>query len=165
MQKETINHRLVKFIWVSLIFFALTLIQGAIITQESVRFFIHEGPGRIISLVHTHVGLMGWKSLVLMATIYYLVPIFSGKSIVWPKLIEWIFWVWVISLAAACVLMLIAGIVGGKAFADGLGREEIKSIVSAYAMPGGILCTISAIAGLMFVVQIFVTLLRGSKVA
>ncbi len=163
MEPEAINRRLVKFIWAAIIFFAWALIQGVIIKQEPVRLFIQEGPGTIINLVYTHIGFMGWLSLALMATIYYQVPIFSGKPIVWPKLIEWIFWVWVVCLAAACVVMLIAGIVGGNAFADGLGYAEVKSIIFPYIMPGTILYTISVIAGLMFVVQIFVSLTRGSN--
>jgi len=164
MQTERINRRLVKFIWASLIFFAWALIQGAVITQAPIRLFIMEGPGHIISVVHTHIGLMGWMSLPLMAAIYYLVPILSGKYIVWPKLIEWIFWIWVICLAAVGVLMIIAGIVGGYAFADGVRGPELGSIVLPYAMPGGILSTIAAIVGLIFVVQIFVSLSRGLKV-
>ena len=163
MQPENVNRRLVKFIWAAMIFFACALIQGAIIIQEPVRLFIQEGPGEIIRALHTHIGVMGWLSLALMATIYYQVPIFSGKPIVWPKLIEWVFWVWVVCLAAGSIFMLIAGIVGGQAFADGVKGEELRSIVIPYAMPGSILSTITAIPGLMFVVQIFVSLTRGSN--
>jgi len=163
MQPENVNRRLVKFIWAAMIFFAWALIQGAIITPLPVRLFIQEGPGTLISAVHTHIGVMGWLTLALMATIYYQVPIFSGKPIVWPKLIEWVFWVWVVCLAAGSVLMLIAGIVGGQAFADGVKGEELQSIVIFYGMFGSILCMITAIAGLMFVVQIFVSLSRGSN--
>jgi len=161
MQPETMNRRLVKFIWAAMIFFAWALIQGAVITQAPVRLFLQEGPGHMISIVHTHIGLMGWLSLALMATIYYQVPIFSGKALAWPKLIEWIFWIVVVCLAACGVLMMVAGIVGGQAFADGVRGEELKGIVYPYALPGGILCTVSAIAGLMFVVQIMVSLSRG----
>jgi cytochrome c oxidase cbb3-type subunit 1 len=163
VQPENVNRRLVKFIWAAMIFFAWTLIQGAIIIQEPVRLFIQEGPGEIIRACHTHIGVMGWLSLALMATIYYQVPIFSGKPIVWPKLIEWVFWVWVVCLAAGSMVMLIAGIVGGQAFTDGVKGEELRSIVIPYAMPGSILSTITAIPGLMFVVQIFVSLTRGSN--
>jgi cbb3-type cytochrome oxidase subunit 1 len=165
MQSDIINRRLAKFIWAALIFFAWSLILGAIISQEPVRLFIQSGPGHIISIVHTHLGLMGWLSLMLMASIYYLMPIFSGKSIVGPKLIEWIFWIWVVCLAGCGVLMIIAGVVGGQAFADGVRGTALKNIVLPYAMPGSILCVICVIAGLMFVVQIFVSLSRGSKVA
>ena len=166
MQVEAINHCLVKFIWAAAIFFAWSLIQGFIQGGvESVRLFMEAGPGGLIGHAHTHIGLMGWTSLPLMAAIYYLVPVLSGKSIVWPKLIEWVFWIFAACTAVAAALMIIAGIVGGNAFAAGVSGAQLGSIIMPYAMPAGIMCTISVIAGLMFVVQILVSLTRGSKAA
>jgi cbb3-type cytochrome oxidase subunit 1 len=148
MQAEAINPRLVKFIWAAAIFFAWSLIQGFIQGGiPSIRLLMEAGPGSMIGHAHTHVGLMGWTSLPLMAAIYYLAPIFSGKSIVWPKLIEWIFWIFVICTAASSIMFMIAGFAGD----------------TAYATPAGILCTLSAIAGLMFVVQILVSLAQKAK--
>jgi cbb3-type cytochrome oxidase subunit 1 len=164
MQAEAINPRLVKFIWAGAIFFAWSLIQGFIQGGiESVRLIMEAGPGGMIGHAHTHVGLMGWTSLPLMAAIYYLVPIFSGKSIVWPKLVEWIFWIFVTGTAVGSVLYIVAGITGGNAFAAGVTGAELHSVFSTYATSGGIFCTISAIAGLMFIVQILTSLARGSK--
>jgi cytochrome c oxidase cbb3-type subunit 1 len=163
MQAEAINPRLVKFIWAALIFFAWSLIMGALLSQESVRVFVEAGPGHIISVMHTHIGLMGWMTVALMAAVYYFVPIFSGKSIVNPKLIDWIFWIYVICSAVAAVLMIIAGVLGGNAFAAGVKGSELSAVILPYAMPGGILCTISALVGLIFVVQVLVSLSRPSK--
>ena len=165
MKAEAINPRLVKFIWAAAIFFAWAMIQGAVITQEPVRIFMEAGPGSMISAAKTHIGLLGWMSLALMATFYYIVPLISGKSIVWPRLIEWIFWIFVVCGAAAGALMTIAGVVGGNAFAAGVTGPQLGAIITPYAMPGGILCTICVIAALMFVVQILVSLARGSKTA
>ena len=163
MQAEAVNPRLVKFIWAAAIFFAWAMIQGAVITQEPVRLFVAAGPGGMISFAKTHVGLMGWMSLALMAVLYYIVPIISGKSIVWPKLIEWVFWIYVVCGAVAGALMTIAGVVGGSAFAAGVTGAQLKGVIMTYAMPAGLLCTISVIAALMFVVQILVSLARGAK--
>ena len=163
MKAEVINQRLVKFIWAAAIFFAWSLIQGAIQTQEPVRLFMEQGPGAMIGGAHVHIGLMGWMSLALMAGIYYLVPILSGKSIVWTKLIEWIFWIFVVCVAIGGALKIIGGVVGGNAFAAGMKGAELTSIILPYAMPARMLCTISAIVGVMFVVQILVSLTRGPK--
>lgn len=163
MQAEATNRRLVKFVWAAAIFFAWSLIQGAIITQEPVRLFIETGPAHIISVIHTHIGLMGWMSPALMAAIYYLVPSLSGKPVVWPKLIEWIFWIFIVCTAAFGVLGIIGGMVGGTAFAAGVTGPQLASIVVPYMMPAGLLCTISVIAGLMFVVQILTSLSRASR--
>lgn len=165
MQVQGENRRLIKFIWAAAIFFAWAMIQGAVISQEPVRLFVEAGPGSMVSMAKTHVGLMGWMSLALMATFYYIVPLISGKSIACPKLIEWVFWIFAVCGAAAGALMTIAGIVGGKAFAAGVSGAQLTGIIMPYAMPGGILCTICVIATLMFVVQILVSLTRGPKAA
>ena len=163
MQAEATNRRLVKFIWAALIFFAWSLIMGALMSQESVRVFVEAGPGHMISVMHTHIGLMGWMSVALMAAVYYFVPIFSGKPIAAPKLIDWIFWLYVVCSTVAAVLMIIAGVLGGNAFAAGVVGPQLVAIIMPYAMPAGILCTISAIVGLIFVVQVLVSLSRPSK--
>ena len=160
MEAEAVNPRLVKFLWAALIYFALSLIIGAIISQEPIRLFIAAGPGHIISVVKTHMGLMGWMSLALMAAVYYFVPILSGKPIVKPKLIDWIFWIYVVCSAVTCILLLIAGVLGGQAFAAGVKDPQLTAIVMPYAMPGMILCTIAAIVGLIFVVQVLISLSR-----
>ena len=163
MQAEGVNSRLVKFIWAAAIFLTWTLIQGAV--QEmvpAVRALTQAGPGAMITAVHTHMGLMGWMSMALMAVIYHIVPIISGKSIVWPKLIDWIFWIFAISGVVACVLLLIGGVVGGNAFAAGIKGPQLTAIITAYALPSSILCTIGAITGVMFVVQVLVSLSQRS---
>ena len=163
MQAQVINRRLAKFIWAAAIFFAWTLIQGVV--QEivpGVRALTQQGPGGMITAVHTHMGLMGWMSMALMAAVYYVVPIISGKSIVWPKLIDWIFWIFAISGLVACVLLLIGGAVGGSAFAAGIKGPQLTAIITAYDLPSSILCTIGVIAGVMFVVQVLVSLSQRS---
>ena len=165
MRVQGENRRLVKFIWAAAIFFAWSLIQGIVQSQEPVRLFLEQGPAAMIGSAHTHVGLMGWMSLVLMAAVYYLVPIFSRKTIVWQPLVDWIFWIFVVCIVVGDALMIIGGIIGGGAFAAGVTGAQLGSIIMTYAMPAKILCTIAAIAGLMFVVQILVSLTRGAKMA
>ncbi len=165
MQAESINPRLVKFLWAALIYLACSLIIGAVITQEPFRVFVEAGPGSMISMMHTHIGLMGWMSLALMAAVYYFVPILSSKPIVKPKLIDWIFWIYLVCSAVAAILMIIAGVLGGNAFQAGVKGPALSAIITPYAMPAGILCTISAIVGLIFVVQVLVSLSHGPKAA
>jgi len=162
MQVEAISSRLVKFIWAALIFFAWSIIQGAVQVQDPVRTLLEQGPGGMIGGAHTHIGLMGWMSLALMTVFYYIVPIISSKPIVWPKLIDWIFWIFVVCSAAGSALMIVGGVVGGSAFAAGVKGAQLESTILPYAMSAGLLCTVSAIAGLMFVVQILVSLSRRS---
>ena len=163
MQAEAINRRLVKFIWAAAIFFAWSCIQGAIQGMEPVHEFLQLGPAGIIGAAHVHVSCLGWTSLALFAAIYYLVPILSGKSIAAPRLIEWIFWIWVIATAVTGVLMIIAGVIGGSAVAAGMAGPQVGALITPYMMIVGILGMVGAVVAIMFVVQILVSLARGAK--
>jgi cbb3-type cytochrome oxidase subunit 1 len=165
MEAEATNHRLVKFIWAAGAFFAWSLIMGVILSAVGpVRDFVHMGwPSSMVSGVHMHIGLIGWMSLALMASFYYILPKVSGKAIAWPNLIEWVFWIFVICHAVSQILLMVAGIAGGKALAGGTSMATVSGIVSTFSLPGGIFCTLTAIAGLMFIVQVFVSLARGTK--
>ena len=162
MQAETINPRLVKFIWAAAIFFAWTCIQGVIQEQQAVREFIQLVPtGGMISGAHSHLGCMAWTGLALAAAIYYLMPVFSGKSIVWPKLIEWVFWIWVVGSAVGGAMMIAAGVIGGNAFVAGItNMAKLMAVVKPYLIIMGFCAYLECIAALMFIVQILVSLAR-----
>ena len=165
MQAEAINPRLVKFIWAAVIFFAWTCIQGVIQEQQAVREFIHLVPtGGMISGAHSHIGCMGWTALALAAAIYYLMPIFSGKPIVWPKLIGWVFWIWVVGTAVGGAMMITAGIIGGNAFVAGItDMAKLMAMLTPYLIIMSICAYFECVAALMFVVQILVSLARKAS--
>jgi len=168
MQAEAINRRLVKFIWAAVILFAWCCIQGVVQEQESVRAFLTAaGPlGGLIKGAHSHVGCMGWAGLALAAVTYYLVPKLSGKSIVWHRLIDWVFWIWVISTTVGCAMMITIGIIGGNAFIAGItDMAQLMAIVMPYFIVMGFSAYFEGIAAVMFAVQVLVSLARGPKVS
>ncbi len=160
MEAKTTNQQLVKFIVAGVLFFFWNTIQGAIQAQGPIHEFLELGPAHIIVGAHVHVGLVGWVSLLLAALIYYLVPVLTSKPIAAPRLINLIFWIWVIAAPIMYILMIIVGIVSGKAFAAGTVGEELEAIMGPYMMPISILGIICAIVALIFVVQILVTIAR-----
>jgi len=160
MQAELTNTRLVKFIVAAVLFFAWNTIQGSLQAQGPIHEFIDQGPAAIIVGAHVHVGLYGWVSLILAALIYYLVPKVTDKPIAAPRLIDWIFWLWVIPATIQYVLMIIVGIIAGKSFVAGAAGPQLATIMTPYMIPIGILSIICGIVALMFVVQILVTIAR-----
>lgn len=163
MEAAETNKRLVKFIVAAVLFFAWGVVQGALQAQGPIHEFLEQGPAGIIVGAHVHVNLLGWVSLMVAALIYYLVPILTNKSIAAPRLINWIFWIWVVTLAIQSVLMIIVGIVAGNAFADGTVGPPLEAIMAPYMMPIGILSIICGIVLLAFVVQILVTVGRKAR--
>jgi cytochrome c oxidase cbb3-type subunit 1/cytochrome c oxidase cbb3-type subunit I/II len=166
MKAEVTNRGLVKFIVAGVLFFAWVMIQGAVMEQEAVHAFLQLGPAGMITGAHSHLGCVGWAGLILAAVVYYLVPVLSGKSIIWPRLINWIFWLWVIDTAVLAILMIIAGITGGNATAAGLAIPQVMAMLVPYYVAMGILAIVGGIVGVMFTVQILVSLaVRGPKAA
>ncbi len=157
------NPRLVKFIIAAVLFFAWGVIQGALQAQGPIHEFIEQGPAGIIVGAHVHVNLLGWVSLMLMALIYYLVPVLSNKSIAAPRLIGWIFWIFVIDLAIMAALMINVGIVAGNAFGAGIGGPQLEAIMTPYMIAIGMLSILCAAVGLTFVVQILISVARKAS--
>ncbi len=163
MEAVETNKRLVKFIVAAVLFFAWVTVQGALQALGPIHAFVGQGPAAIIVGAHTHLGLMGWVSLLLAALVYYLVPILTNKTIAAPRLIDWIFWIWVITVAVMNGLMIIVGIVAGNAFIAGTVGPQLESIMTPYMIPIGILSIECGIVALMFVVQILVSVARKAS--
>jgi cbb3-type cytochrome oxidase subunit 1 len=160
MQAAVTNRLLVKFVVAAVLFYAWNTVQGSLQAQGPIHEFIDQGPAGIIVGAHVHVGLVGWVSLALAALVYYLVPILSGKSIAAPRLVNWIFWIWVVGGTIQWILMIIVGIVAGNAFIAGTVGPQLEAIMTPYMIPIGILSLICGIVALMFVVQILVSVCR-----
>ena len=100
--------------------------------------------------------------MALMGALYYFVPLVSGKSLSWPRLVRWVFWIETILIPITAVLMIIGGIKGGRASQDGLVDDALDKVLSPYMIPVGILRIICALVAIMFAVQIIHT---GTKKA
>jgi cbb3-type cytochrome oxidase subunit 1 len=163
MQADLVNRRLVKFVVAAVLFFAWGVIQGALQAQGPIHAFISQGPADIIVGAHVHVNLLGWVSLMVVALVYYLVPILTNKPIAGPGLINWIFWVFVVALTIQSILMIIVGIVAGNAFIGGTVGPQLDAIMAPYMASIGILSIICGIVWLTFAVQILVSVARKAS--
>lgn len=159
MEVSTENRRLVKFIVASVIFFAWAIIQGAIQAQKPVHDFIALGPANIIIGAHAHVGILGWIALILWANVYYLLPLL-GKPIAWPRLIDWLFWIFVIAQAINSIIMITVGVRAGNAFKAGIKGPQLDALMTPYMMTIGMLSILLAIIGLLFIIQVLVSASR-----
>jgi len=154
-----INSRLTKYIVASVIFFAWVTIQGAIQAQQPIHDFL-VGPAAIIVGAHVHIGTLGWISLTLMALIYYLLPLVSGKAIIWPGLINLIFWIFAPLTAIQSIIMITVGIRAGNAVASGMAGPQVGALMGPYMMVIGILSLLCGAVSLLFVVQIITSAMR-----
>jgi cbb3-type cytochrome oxidase subunit 1 len=160
MQTQGTNKLLPKFFTAAVIFLGWGVIQGALQAQKPIHDFIANPPADIIVGAHAHVNLLGWVSLALAGIIYYLIPILTSKPIAAPRLINWIFWGWTISIALMGIFMIAGGIAGGNASAAGTTGAALDSVLTPYMIPVGILSILMGITVLAFVIQILSTIGR-----
>ncbi|MBM3705697.1 MAG: hypothetical protein FJW66_04135 [Actinobacteria bacterium] len=148
---------LTKFFVASVLFLIWNVVQGALQAQGPIHEFLEQGPAGIIVGAHTHVGTLGWVTLALAGALYYLVPKVSGKSLSWPGVVNWVFWIFIVMLPINSLIMILAGISGGKAFIAGKSGPEIEAILTPFMIPVGILSIVCGIIFLIFSIQIIHT--------
>ncbi len=148
--------QLTKFFIASPLFFIWVTVQG-VLQAGPLHEFIEQGPAGIIVGAHTHIGTLGWISLSLMGTLYYLVPQVSGRSLSWPRLVNWVFWIETIVIFVNSVLMIAAGVSGGKAFAAGVTGEALNAVLGPYMMSVMLLSVVCGLMAIVFAVQIIHT--------
>jgi cbb3-type cytochrome oxidase subunit 1 len=102
-------------------------------------------------------GTLGWVSMSLMGIMYYLVPLVSGKPLSWPRLVNWVFWLDTITIPVMAVLMIGAGISGGRAFQVGITGDAFNAIIGPYMMLIGIVSIVCGLTAILFSVQIIHT--------
>jgi len=154
------NKSLTKFFVAAAVFFIWVTVQGAIQAQRPVHEFLEQGPAGIIVGAHTHIGLLGWVSLTLMGALYYLVPLVSGKSLSWPGMVNWVFWIETITIAVNGVLMILAGISGGRAFQAGVMGPELDAVLGPYMTPISLFSILCGLVAIAFAVQIIHTAVK-----
>ena len=154
------NKPLTKFFVASALFFIWVTVQGAIQAQGQVHEFLEQGPAGIIVGAHAHIGTLGWISLSLMGTLYYLVPLVSGNPLSWPRLVNWVFWIETITIALNAVLMIGAGISGGRAFQAGITGEALDAVIIPYMIPISLVSIVCGLVAIAFAVQIIHTAIK-----
>lgn len=145
------------FVKASIVFFLIQCVWGAIQTIEPVNAFLEAGPAGIIIGMHAHWGLLGWVSLALMGTIYYLVPVFVGKDLYSERLARVHFWVFSIALVLVTILGVTAGYLGGT-LVLAKNFEAIGPTIGPLMMGVTILSFLEAAINFVFGYNIYKTL-------
>ncbi len=151
------NNWLTKFFVAASLFFIWVTVQGALQAQQAVHEFLTLAPAAIIIGAHVHIGTLGWISISLEGMLYYLVPLVSGKPLSWPRLVNWVFWFEAITIPVMAVLMIGAGISGGRAFQAGVTGDALNAVIGPYMMLIGIVSIVCGLVAILFAVQIIHT--------
>jgi len=120
-RNNTESPHLIKFLVVSTVSFFFGAIHGMLQVVPSIRTWLdsigspYGGPGHMIDpLAHAHINLIGGLVTLAMGTMYYLLPIISGKEIYSMRLINHSFWWTTIGVFYFYITQVVFGILEGN---------------------------------------------------
>ncbi len=128
----------------SIVGFSWGAIMGGI---PAYRHFVdYSAHGRLITLAHGHINLLGWVEMAIFASLYYVVPAVSMRQIYSLKLVKVHFWMHNFGLLGMVVFFLMAGLAGG--LVEGPDAEKmVNSFMALVGIFGILVLTANIIWG------------------
>ena len=133
------NKYLLWFVYACIIYSIIGFSWGAIMGGvPAFRHFVdYSAHGRLITLAHGHINLLGWVEMAIFAALYYVVPRVSRRSIYSVRLVKIHFWTHNFGLIGLVVFFFTAGVVGG--LDTGEDAEKLVSHLLAFVGMFGML--------------------------
>jgi cytochrome c oxidase cbb3-type subunit 1 len=114
-QSRDFNKYLLWFVYACIIYSIIGFSWGAIMGGvPAFRHFVdYSAHGRLITLAHGHINLLGWVEMAIFAALYYVIPTVSRQAIYSVRLVKIHFWMHNFGLIGMVVFFFTAGLVGG----------------------------------------------------
>lgn len=115
LQLQDFTKYILWFVYACIIYSIIGFTWGAVMGGvPAFRHFVDYSPhGRLITLAHGHINLLGWVEMAIFAALYYVVPLVSRRQIFSVKLVKVHFWMHNFGLIGMVVFFVSAGLVGG----------------------------------------------------
>jgi cytochrome c oxidase cbb3-type subunit 1 len=132
LQDKDFTRYLLWFVYACIIYSIIGFSWGAIMGGvPAFRHFVdYSAHGRLITLAHGHINLLGWVEMAIFAALYYVVPAVSRRSIYSVRLVKIHFWMHNFGLIGMVVFFFTAGLVGG--LSTGEDAEKLVSHLLAF---------------------------------
>jgi cytochrome c oxidase cbb3-type subunit 1 len=150
------------FVYACIIYSIIGFSWGAVMGGvPAFRHFVdYSAHGRLITLAHGHINLLGWVEMAIFAALYYVVPTVSRRSIYSLRLVKVHFWMHNFGLIGMVVFFLSAGLVGG--LSTGPDTEKLVSHLLAFV---GIFGTLVLSANIVWGYNLYKTTVGWQKQA
>ena len=131
-QNKEFTRYILLFVYACIIYSIIGFSWGAIMGGvPAFRHFVdYSAHGRLITLAHGHINLLGWVEMAIFASLYYVVPTLSRRSIYSLRLVKVHFWMHNFGLIGMVVFFFSAGLVGG--LSTGPDTEKLVSHLLAF---------------------------------
>lgn len=137
-QAEEYTKYVLWFVYACIIYSIIGFTWGAVMGGvPAFRQFVDYSPhGRLITLAHGHINLLGWVEMAIFAALYYVVPKVSNRQIYSLKLVKVHFWMHNFGLIGMVVFFLVAGLVGGLDSGEDVEKvvRHLMALVGIFGM-------------------------------
>jgi cbb3-type cytochrome oxidase subunit 1 len=159
-QNQVFTKYILWFVYACIIYSIIGFSWGAIMGGvPAFRHFVdYSAHGRLITLAHGHVNLLGWVEMAIFASLYYVVPTVARRTIYSIRLVKIHFWLHNFGLIGMVVFFLTAGLVGG--LATGGDPERLVSHLLAFV---GIFGTLVLAANIIWGYNLYRTAIGWQK--
>lgn len=128
----------------SIVGFSWGAIMGGI---PAYRHFVDlSAHGKLITLAHGHINLLGWVEMAIFASLYYVVPMVAQRQIYSLKLVKVHFWMHNFGLIGMVVFFLMAGLLGGMMDGDD-AEKMVNQLMHFVGLFGALVLTANIIWG------------------
>lgn len=131
-QSKDFTRYLLWFVYACIIYSIIGFTWGAMMGGvPAFRHFVdYSAHGRLITLAHGHINLLGWVEMAIFAALYYVVPAVSRRAIYSVRLVKIHFWMHNFGLIGMVVFFFAAGLIGG--LSTGEDTERLVSHLLAF---------------------------------
>jgi cbb3-type cytochrome oxidase subunit 1 len=147
-QLEDFTKYLLWFVYACIIYSIIGFTWGAVMGGvPAFRHFVdYTAHGRLITLAHGHINLLGWVEMAIFGALYYVVPTVSRRQIYSVRLVKIHFWMHNFGLIGMVVFFLAAGLIGGLSTDDDV-EKVVSHLLAFVGMFGTLVLTANIIWG------------------
>jgi len=149
-----------RYVFAGSVWYLITCIQGPFQSLPSVQRYTHFNNWVV---GHAHIAVLGFAGFIALGTIWYVLPLVSGRRIYDLRLVNVQFWLVLVGLGGFFAVLTAAGLIQGSAWVNGETVYRALPLIAPYmglrAM-FGILILSGAFLGLY---NVLMTLTRGER--
>ena len=160
LMSEDYTKYVLWFVYACIIYSIIGFSWGAIMGGvPAFRHFVdYSAHGRLITLAHGHINLLGWVEMAIFGALYYVVPTLARSPIYSLRLVKIHFWMHNFGLIGMVVFFFAAGLLGG--LSTGEDPERMVSHLLAFV---GIFGTLVLLANIIWGYNLYKTAMGWQK--
>jgi cytochrome c oxidase cbb3-type subunit I len=150
-----------KYVFVGTIFYFITCVQGPLHSLPIVQRLTHFNNWVI---GHAHIAVLGFAGFIAMGAVYYLLPKVSGRRLWSRRVAEVQYWLVLIGLIGFFLVLTTVGLIQGQGWLNGEVVYRLLPQMALYMVLRAMLGILVITGGVLFAVNVFMTLFRGKAV-